>query len=137
LLGSFISEYKSKGEFQIAVREATDDFNENLYYIRLSNFDSFRIKFAELRSSLLQELNDLNRLVEPNPLLIALIEKIERYNIPSSLDFNSKNIKNGKGEIILESEVDKMVQAKLSNFDELISLVDQVKKILPVLIFKE
>ncbi len=137
LIGSYISEYKSKGEFQIVQKECTNYFNENLYNIRVSNFDLFRIKYAELRGLLLFELNELDNYIEKNSLLIDLIRVIERYNIPCSIPFDKDNIFNQDGEIITEQNIDSLVLKKLKEANELLDIVDEVKSIIPTLKYKE
>jgi len=137
LIGSYISEYKSKGEFQIVQKELTDYFNENLYNIRVSNFDLFRMKYAELRSLLLFESNELQRYIEEETLFNDWIKIIERYNIPSFILFDKDNIFNKAGEIISEQDIDNLVLKKLKEENELLYIVDGVKRIIPNLKYKE
>ena len=137
MIGSYITEYQSKGEFQIAQRELTDYFNENLYNIRISNFDIFRIKYAELRSVLLYELKELNKYVIKDEFFETLVMNVEKYNIPPTILFNKDNILNSDNELISEQEIDSMVIEKLKEENELIYFVIKFNEILPNLKYKE
>jgi hypothetical protein len=137
LIGCYISEYLSKAEYQIAQKEVNGYLNENLYNIRLSNFDIFRVKYAELRSVLLFELVQLRNNIVFDETYENLVKKIEKYNVPPKILFNKENIIKDDGKLYDEQEIEVMVTKKLKEENELIFILDKLKIIIPNLQYKK
>lgn len=137
IITSFIAEYQSKSEYQIKCRDSGLYFNENIYNVRVGKFDDFRIKFAEIRSKLLNQLKIIEQDTNNTDLIIDFYQRIENYQRPTFVGYDEIVPTDDEGNIILkETDIDKMVMKKLKNENELYWIVDKLKIGLKTIEFK-
>jgi hypothetical protein len=105
----YIAEYKSKGEFQIRQKELGQPFNENLYNLRASKFDDFRLQYAHVKSRFIFELKMLKSQCENNNEIDQIIEKVKDYSHDFFIDFSNHSLKDEHGNYLTENDVDSMV----------------------------
>jgi hypothetical protein len=105
----YLAEYKSKGEFQIRQKELGQPFNENLYNIRASKFDDFRLQYAHVKSRFIFELKMLKSQCKNNNEIDQIIEKVKDYSHDLFIDFSNHSLKDEHGNYLTENDVDSMV----------------------------
>lgn len=138
IITSYIAEYQSKAEYQIKCKDSGFYFNENIYNVRVGKFDDFRIKFAEIRSKLLNQLKTIEQDANNTDLIIDFYQRIENYQRPTFVDYDEIVLTDDKGNVILkETDIDKMVMKKLEKENELYWIVDKLKIGLQTIEFKQ
>lgn len=122
-MGSYISEYLSKANYQIKRRETTGYFNENIYNIRVAKFDDFRIKYVEIRSRLLMQTEQL---IDNSHVKTGIEEKfgaIREHDTPAHIAYAEINLVHSDGSDLTEADLDQMIKEKLAAPGELHTLI--------------
>jgi len=136
IVGLYISEYHSKGEYQIALKEVKGYFNESLYNIRLSNLDLFRIKFAEIRSTFIKELSEFKKYIIINENTISLEELAIKSTTPNVVPFDAQNIIKEDGSIYTENEVTEIIIHFLKEEGNFLYVISEIMSKLQLIEYK-
>lgn len=132
----YLAEYKSKGEFQIRQKELGQTFNENLYNLRASKFDDFRLRYAQVKGRFLFELKMLKSKCVPNNEIDQFIEKVKDFSHDLFIVFSKHSLKDEHGNDITESEIDAMINNLRNNPKSIFYLLNTLIDILDKLILK-
>lgn len=132
----YLAEYKSKGEFQIRQKELFGTFNENLYNLRASKFDDFRLRYAQVKGRFLFELKMLKSKCLPNNEIDQFIEKVKDFRYDLFIDFSKHSLKNEIGNDITENDIDTMVNDLRNNPKSIFHLLNTLIDILDKLVLK-
>lgn len=132
----YLAEYKSKGEFQIRQKELGQTFNENLYNLRASKFDDFRLRYAQVKGRFLFELKMLKSKCVPNNEIDQFIEKVKDFSHDLFIVFSKHSLKDEHGNDITESEIDAMINNLRNNPNSIFYLLNTLIDILDKLILK-
>jgi hypothetical protein len=136
IVGLYISEYHSKGEYQIALKEAKGYFNEALYHIRLSNLDLFRIKFAEISSRFIKELSELKKYTIIDENLNRIEDLVKKSSTPNIVPFDKENIINEDGSVYSEGEVLEIIIQFLLQDGNFLNVISEIKTKLQLLQYR-
>lgn len=137
IITSYISEYQSKAEYQIKRKDFGFLFNENIYNVRVAKFDDFRIKFAEIRGKLLNQLKTLEQDANNKHLVIGFYQMIEKYQRPTFVNYDEIELSDKEGTVFLsESDIDRLVMIKLEQENQLYWIVDKIKNGLQTIDFE-
>lgn len=132
----YLAEYKSKGEFQIRQKELIGTFNENLYNLRASKFDDFRLRYAHVKGRFLFELKMIKSKCLPNSEIDQFIEKVKDFRHDLFIDFSKHSLKDEKGNDITENDIDTMVNNLRNNPNSIFYLLNTLIDILDKLVLK-
>jgi hypothetical protein len=130
IISYYFAEYRSKAEFQIRQKELGYSFNENIYNIRVSKFDDFRLRYAQVKGKLTYELNTIKRKCKSNENFNQLTNNLKDCRHDLFVDFSKSDLKDGTGNLLSECDVDIMVNSLRNDHESIFYILDSIIAIL-------